>query len=269
MVADRNLDEDDYDHDFLGDSVKQAAYITKEETVLLSINDVVFDNGSTIHLIKNPKLLTEIQDTESPIIVNGVQSDADGVRVNQQGKFGDIGTVYYSENASANILSMSGLVDSGANVKYDQKQNRFTVQPKGSSKIYSFYRKKIAGNESKFYVCIIDTMVAKFPTNHPKQEDTLVTTVAQNLVKYTKREVLGARKARELLARLGYPSVENAIAMLRDGSGFDVTPYDFQVPDAIWGPDIASLRGKTTEKKAMVPDTKRGAGNTAAAKSGR
>jgi hypothetical protein len=43
--------------------------------------------------------------------------------------------------------------------------------------------------------------------------------------------------------------------MLRDGSGFDVTPYDFQVADAIWGPDIASLRGKTTKQKAMIPDT--------------
>jgi hypothetical protein len=161
--------------------------------VLLSINDILFDNGSTIHLIKNPKLLTEIQDTESPIIVNGVQSDAEGVRVNQQRKFGDIGTVYYSENSSAKILSTSGLVDSGATVKYDQKHNRFTVQPKGSSKIICFCRKKIAG---KFYMCNIETMVAKFPSNHPKQEETLVTAVAENLVKYTKREVLGARKAR-------------------------------------------------------------------------
>jgi hypothetical protein len=41
----------------------------------------------------------------------------------------------------------------------------------------------------------------------------------------------------------------------RDGGGFDVTPYDFQVADAIWGPDIASLKGKTTKAKAMVPDS--------------
>jgi hypothetical protein len=115
LMVYENQDEDDYDRDqYLGTEVKEAAYITKEETVLLSIDDVVFDNGSTIHLIKNPELLTEIQDTDRPIIVNGVQSDAEGVRVNQQGKFGDIGMVYYSENASANILSMSGLVDSGA-----------------------------------------------------------------------------------------------------------------------------------------------------------
>jgi hypothetical protein len=65
---------------------------------------------------------------------------------------------------------------------------------------------------------------------------------------------LEAKRARELLPRLGYPSVENAIAMLRDGTGFDVTPYDFKVADAIWGPDIASLCGKTTRDKAMTPD---------------
>jgi hypothetical protein len=43
--------------------------------------------------------------------------------------------------------------------------------------------------------------------------------------------------------------------MLRAGTGFDVTPYDFQVADAICEPDIASMRGKTTKKKPMVPDT--------------
>jgi hypothetical protein len=90
---------------------------------------------------------------------------------------------------------------------------------------------------------------------NPKEEGTMITTVANNMVKYAKKEVLGAKKARELLARLGYPSVKNAIAMLRDGIGFDVTRYDFQVADAIWGADIASMTGKTTRAKSMIPDT--------------
>jgi hypothetical protein len=150
--------------------------------------------------------------------------------------------------------AMSTLVDAGANVKYDHDANRFAVQPKGSKTIYSFCRKQILGNESKFYVCNMDTMVDTVPTQHPSQEETLVTTVANNFFQYTKREVLGTKRARELLPRLGYPSVENAIAMLRDGTGFDVDPYDFKVTDVIWGPDIASLRGKTTRAKAMTPD---------------
>lgn len=32
---------------------------------------------------------------------------------------------------------------------------------------------------------------------------------------------------------MGYPSVEMAISMLRDGSGFDVSEYDFKVADVI------------------------------------
>jgi hypothetical protein len=52
-----DLDDDGHDQ-YLGDIVEEAAYIAIEETVLLSINNVV---GSTVHLIKNPKLLTKIQ----------------------------------------------------------------------------------------------------------------------------------------------------------------------------------------------------------------
>jgi hypothetical protein len=139
-------------------------------------------------------------------------------------------------------------------VKYDPKGNKFTVQPKGSSQVYNFSRRSVAGNDSKFYVCNMDTLLSSAATNHPPAEEILVASVAQNMVQYTKREVIGAKKSRELLARLGYPSVENAIAMLRDGSGFDVTPYDFQVADTIWGPDIASMKGKTTKAKSMPPD---------------
>jgi hypothetical protein len=121
------------------------------------------------------------------------------------------------------------------------------VQPKGSKNIYSFSRKDVVGNDSKFYVCNMDGLVSMDAT----EEGTMITTVANNMVRYTKREVFSAKKARELLARLGHPSVENAIAMLRDGTGFTVTPYDFQVANAIWG---ASIEGKTTRAKSMVSD---------------
>ena len=244
---------DDSDQ-YLGGLDDEASFITKEETVYLTIDEVVFDTGSTIHLIKNAKLLTQITETDNTIVVNGVQANATGVRINMQGQFGDIGTVYFSKNGSANILSMAALVDAKAKIKYDEKANRFTVQMRNSKKIYSFCRKKIPGSESKFYVCDVNTMISTVPTDHPVNEDALVTTVEDNMKKYTKREVKGAMASRELLAKMGYPSVENAIAMLRDGTGFTVTPYDFKVADAIWGPDIASMTGKTTKSKAMVPD---------------
>jgi hypothetical protein len=63
--------------------------------------------------------------------------------------------------------------------------------------------------------------------------------------------VLQARKARETLARMGFPSVAQAIRTTNSGSNFDVTAGDFETADAIWGKDIASMKGKT--KKQTTP----------------
>ena len=45
-------------------------------------------------------------------------------------------------------------------------------------------------------------------------------------LQYTHREVETARKARELLSRMGYPSVENAIEMIKGGDNFGVSEND-------------------------------------------
>ena len=81
-----------------------------------------------------------------------------------------------------------------------------------------------------------------------------IQTVSANLTKYAKREVEQAGKARELLARMGYPSVDTALGTLRNGSDFSVSEYDFKVVDDIWGKDIASIQGKTTKKATRRAD---------------
>ena len=81
-----------------------------------------------------------------------------------------------------------------------------------------------------------------------------VTTVGQNLQRFTKREVEQARKAREMLARMGFPSVSDAINMVNTGSNFDISGRDFQIADAIWGKDASSLRGKTKRKTTPEAD---------------
>ena len=49
-------------------------------------------------------------------------------------------------------------------------------------------------------------------------DHTFVTTVADNMRQYTKREVEQAKTARELMARLGYPSSQATIYMLDIGN---------------------------------------------------
>ena len=69
-------------------------------------------------------------------------------------------------------------------------------------------------------------MISTIATTHrTKEEHVLVETIANNLTVCTKREVAGGEKARQMLARMGYPSVDTAIRTLRDG-----TPYSQLCP---------------------------------------
>ena len=58
-------------------------------------------------------------------------------------------------------------------------------------------------------------------------EKVLVNTVSNNMSRFTKREIASAAKARELLARMRYPPVEMAIAMIRGGNNFEVSENYF------------------------------------------
>lgn len=71
---------------------------------------------------------------------------------------------------------------------------------------------------------------------------------------FTKREIGQARRARELLARMGFPTVEQAMSIVNAGSNFDITARDFQIADAIWGKDIDSMKGQTSKRATPVAD---------------
>jgi hypothetical protein len=138
-------------------------------------------------------------------------------------------------------------VDSGADMTYDKSTDRFTMIPASGSSVYYFARIEVAGSEGRFYICDTRSMIES-------REAAFVETVENNMKLFTKREVSQARKTRESLARMGFPSVAQAIRTANSGSNFDVTPRDFEIADAIWGKDIASIKGKTKKRETPVAD---------------
>ena len=236
-------------------SSKQVAFVTSE-TVLFAGHILLLDSQSSASVVSERSLFREgtIRTTEKGIVLNGVDKDSPGIKVDMVGELGEIGLVYYCPTAAANIISFAGMSDAGADIRYDPKQGRFTMKPKGSEMIFSFCRQDLPGSEGRFYVCDTRTMISKKPTFHPKTEHTMVATVSQNMRKYSKREVESAGSARELLARMGYPSVENAIAMIKGGDNMGVTERDFRVAHDIWGKDVTSMRGKTKKKVTVAAD---------------
>ncbi len=75
----------------------------------------------------------------------------------------------------------------------------------------------------------------------------LVQTVHQNYKGYTKRKVLQAKEARCAMGMIGNPSKRDFTNMVRGNmiSICPVTSDDITNVCTIFGPDLASLRGKT------------------------
>jgi hypothetical protein len=135
----------------------------------------------------------------------------------------------------------------GADISYDKTRDRFVMTPAGGRNTYYFGRKQASGSEGRFYICDVRTMVVP-------RENALVQTVEENMKSFTKRDVLQARKARKMLARMGFPSVAQAIRTASSGSNFEVTARDFETADAISGKDIASIKGKTKKQTTPAAD---------------
>jgi len=81
----------------------------------------------------------------------------------------------------------------------------------------------------------------------------MVTTVKKNKEGFTQKQVKRAQEAKELYAKLAYPSlVDFKWAVLSNQiANCPVTVEDIDVAQIIWGKDIAALKGKTTRKKPM------------------
>ena len=212
------------------------ALVATEDIYCFTRYDVLLDNEASLNIFSNKDLLTDVRKSET-VRVSG------SVSVDREGNFGEFGTVYYSGAESANILSFASQVDSGADIRYDHLSDCFTLQPKGSTRTYRFGRKRVVGSEGRFYFC---------DWREVERDRALVTTVTENLKAFTKREVEQARRAREMLARMGFPTAEQAMSIINCGSNFDVTARDFQIADAIWGKDIASLNRKTTKRATAI-----------------
>ena len=164
------------------------ALVTSCERGLFTQYDVLLDNEASLNIFNNKDLLTGIRKPEHSIKVSGIQTGG-GVTVDSEGDFGEFGTVYYSGDASANVLSFASQVDAGATIRYEHEEDCFTLQPKDSDNIYRFGRKTLPGSEGRFYSCDWRSI---------ESETAMVTTVEQNLRAFTKREIGRARSARKL-----------------------------------------------------------------------
>ena len=123
----------------------------------------------------NKNLFFRLDESDYPLIVRGVNQNSSPMMVMYEGST-IFGVVYYSENCVANVLSLGSTIDNSFRVRYLHLNDEFLVQVTEGSDTYIFKR----DTNTNTYICDLDKDVCDGKYINSKENNTLVSTVAQN-----------------------------------------------------------------------------------------
>jgi len=210
-------------------------------------NRAYLDGCSTVTAFKTDKYLKEIRTVRGGIKIN---CNAGVVSTNQMGRYGNL-KVWYIPDGIANIFSMHELKKK-YRITYDSWEGHYVVHtPRGEVK---FHKNKqglpyieldgAGGREAAVLLLqsIQGEHVAKMGIGVVH-----VQTVRGNYEGHTKNDVMQAKEARCVQAMIGNPSEKDFKGMVSGNmiKNCPVTMTDITNALAIFGPDLASIRGKT------------------------
>jgi hypothetical protein len=194
---------------------------------------ILLDNCSTTDVFCNKKLLTNIRPSNTTFKIH---CNAGTKEVNQVGTLKNYGTVWYSDSALANILSLSQ-VKKKFPITYDSRNdNEFhVIKPD----------KHVVFKESESGLYYHDTTDQAFLMLNA--DKTVIDTIKTNREGFTERDYERAKRAGKALALVGYPSPKDFKHMVSSNmiKNCPVNYTDVANATTIFGPDLATLKGKT------------------------
>jgi hypothetical protein len=204
---------------------------------------ILLDSQSTVSVFKNPSLLTNIRASPRPLRVHtngGTQLS------NLMGHVKNFGDVWFNPHSLANILSMAE-VRRVCRITMDSAIEPAMTVHRADGSLMKF-------QEYKTGLYYYDTLAApEHPnsTSFDVNDYLFLHTVAGNQRAFTRREIQGANRARDLYKKIGRPSEQEFTDILTNNliRNCPVTPDDAKRALKIYGPDVATLKGKTVKKQ--------------------
>ncbi|KAI2492644.1 Reverse transcriptase (RNA-dependent DNA polymerase) [Fragilaria crotonensis] len=195
---------------------------------------ILLDSQSTISVFRNADMLRNIRPSDHVLraVTNGGHQDSTLI-----GDFPNLGKVWFNPQSIANILSLAEV----------RKVCRVTMDTDAEPAMVVH---RIDGSAMKFieHVCGLYVYVPPNDSNHRVTAYTMVSTVANQKKPFSRRDVANADTARALYRLIGRPSEADFQRILTGNfiRNCPVTPLDAKRALIIYGPDIATLKGKTT-----------------------
>ena len=184
-------------------------------------NVLLLDNQSTFDLCCNKRFTSKISKTSNPLIMT---SNGGGLKITEKCRIpGYKYEVWFSKKAITNIICLKNLIKC-YRVTYDSEiGTTFVVHRSAHGLPDLLFEMHPCG----LHVC------------YPKKlgQFGFVQTVEDNMKLFSKRQVAGAIKARELYEKLIYPSTADFRAIVAVGGvpGSEVTIDDVKAAEVIWG----------------------------------
>ena len=201
---------------------------------------LLLDSESSSSIFADANLLSDIKASDSPLVMhtNGGKHIA-----RRKGIFHGLGSslsVWHQPQSLTNILALRD-VRRVARVTLDTDQELAFLVHLPDGEVMRF-----SEHDSGLYIY----SPADNDVRVPLTAYSCLQTVSSNRALFTRRENAGADAARALYRHLGRPSVKRFTAYIDNGliRNCPVTPADVKRAHHIYGPDIAFLKGKTTQR---------------------
>lgn len=220
----------------------------------LGNNDILCDNQANLHVFHNRELLDNIQQANRPMPYGG-QTSADRIMLTEHGSFMGIPGVWIDPNGKANILSYwktkNWLKDKKRG--YIEETDKDWTMSLDNNKFY--FNMKMNGLHACDVSKIMNNMVA-------------VSTVQEQMGKYSQRDIKRARQAKELIDSFNAIDEEKLKRMLNASmiKNCDLIGKDVNAAMDIYGKSVKSLKKaksrnnkvehipfKTNEVEIMTP----------------